>query len=119
MLMVKIVPIICALQLVTVLLTKANEIVFDAPANGQLDKALSNLLLADQLYRDNVKQGQLLLECNQKLAMLEAELSRTYPGPSSASLLNKPVFDTDTFNDSMPIAGLVKSLKVQLIDYFK
>lgn len=102
-----------------------DELVFETNSPSQprsrssLDASLNNLVLIDQIYRENVKQTQLILECNQKLASLETELNKVgngfSPSSSSAAFFPRP---TD-FNESSSIAALLKNLKTQLIDYFK
>ena len=100
-----------------------DELVFETNSpqprsRSSLDASLNNLVLIDQIYRENVKQTQLILECNQKLASLETELTKVGSGftsSSSAAFFPRP---TD-FNESSSVAALLKNLKTQLIDYFK
>lgn len=110
----------------------ANEIVFDlrkyksttpqTPTTttrsvNPLEKSLNNLALADQIYRENLKQTQLLLECNQKLASLEFELNKGMSADDSQPpLFGRPL---DAWNTSNPIGKLLKDLKLQLVDVFK
>lgn len=110
----------------------ANEIVFDLrrykstttlattkiSSVNPLEKSLNNLALADQIYRENLKQSQLLLECNQKLAALEFELNKAMNNADSQSapLFGRPL---DAWNTSNPIGKLLKDLKIQLVDVFK
>ena len=109
----------------------ANEIVFDLrrykstttaatriSSVNPLEKSLNNLALADQIYRENLKQSQLLLECNQKLAALEFELNKAMNNADSQSppLFGRPL---DAWNTSNPIGKLLKDLKLQLVDVFK
>ena len=102
-----------------------DELVFETNSpqprsRSSLDASLNNLVLIDQIYRENVKQTQLILECNQKLASLETELTKVGSGFSSASSSSAAFFPRPTdFNESSSVAALLKNLKTQLIDYFK
>lgn len=102
-----------------------DELVFETNSpqprsRSSLDASLNNLVLIDQIYRENVKQTQLILECNQKLASLETELTKVGSGFSSSSSSSAAFFPRPTdFNESSSIAALLKNLKTQLIDYFK
>ena len=123
-----IIIISCLFQLAHVVVSRSQEIVFDARANVDqqtsttrysLEKSLNNLVLADQIYRENLKQPQQLLECNQKLAALEFELNKAMNNPAamdSQSLFGRPL---DAWNTSNSVGILLKSLKSQLVEFFK
>lgn len=125
-----IIIISCLFQLAHVVVISSQEIVFDARANVEqtsttstrysLEKSLNNLVLADQIYRENLKQSQQLLECNQKLAALEFELNKAMNNPAamadSQSLFGRPL---DAWNTSNSVGILLKSLKSQLVEFFK
>lgn len=144
-------------------LTLANEIVFkqqqqqDTNADQinqqidvrSIDRSINNLQLVDQYYKENLKQTQMLFECNSKLTILEYELNRMTNGKKSmfkfgsfeSSQANShliksniqlsvgenlpdatngvPETNSNSNNQSNSMNLFIKNLKIQLIDYFK
>lgn len=106
-------------------LISCDEILFEADSASSsrdpIDKSAANLVLIDQIYRENLKQTQLILECNQKLATLESELNMVNlaEGKFTQPLPVFPSSISHEWNDSSSMENFIQSLKVQLIDYFK
>lgn len=84
-----------------------------------LEKSLNNLALVDQIYKDNLRQTELILECNQKLTVLEYELSRAANSALNLTQGQGQLFVKPSVLDNDSVASLIRNLKVQLIEYFK
>lgn len=105
---------------------KVQELVYNqsTPNVGYLDKAFNNLMLIDQYQKENAQQFERLLECNNKMALLENELNLN----SNLSFLLSNNFGLDILNNyfmsnqnsnNFTFSQAIINVKNKLIEYFK